>query len=408
MFALVSRLYTAFYPPKPEKNDRAIRFGVLGAAKTAPVSLIIAAASHPDVVVQAVAARDRSRAEEFAKKHGIPEVRNTYQDILDDPNIDAVFIPLANSLHYEWTVRSIRAGKHVLLEKPSVNNHTEAAGLFNLPELSQPNAPVVLEAFHNRFHPAVHKFLSFISPDDVVHVHTDAMIPSWLTAPGNIEFNYKLGGGAMMQIGTYNFAMLRMIFGEEPEECLAIDTTTLGDGMHDKCDASFAAKFRFPNGGIGEAEGTLMGPVIWKPSEARVTHREIVVPDKALPDSEEKVRTRVVTMHGFLHAIFWHRIDVKDSYTVRKKDDKRPVRSWTETASHKAYNFKEAGGEFTDLPGESWWMSYRFQLESFVNRIRGREVQYWVTGKDSTSQMKMVDMAYDKSGLGLRPTSEFN
>ncbi|KAK6070454.1 hypothetical protein SCUP234_10134 [Seiridium cupressi] len=409
MFALLSRIFTALSPPKAAKTDGPIRFGVLGAAKIAPMAIIIASASHPEVVVQAVSARDRSRAEEFAKKHGIPEVRNTYQDldIIDDPNIDAIFIPLPNSLHYEWAVRSIRAGKHVLLEKPSVNTEAEAKILFNLPELSQPNPPVLLEAFHNRFHPAVHKFLSFISPADVVHVHTDSMVAAWYTDKDGIEFNYKLGGGTIMALGTYNFAMLRMIFGTAPEECLTCDPTTFGDGIHDQADTHFTSKFRFPNGGIGEAYATLRGPLLWKPSEARVTHKEVVVPDKSLPAGQEKVRTRVVTMHGFLHAVVWHRIDVKDSYVIRKISDRSPVKSWTESNSHKAYTFQEAGGEFSHLPGEPWWMSYRFQLEEFVNRVKGRKTQYWISGEDSIEQMRMVDMAYGKSGLGLRPTSEF-
>lgn len=328
-------------------------------------------------------------------------------DVIDDPNIDAIFIPLPNSLHFEWAVRAVRAGKHVLLEKPSVNNQTEAEFLYGLPELSQPNAPVILEAFHNRFHPAIHKFLDFISPEDVVHVETDSMIPAWGTAPDNIEFNYKLGGGSMMMLGTYNFAILRMIFGAEPSECLTCDTTGFNDGIHDKCDTAFTAKFQFPNGGIGEVKATMRGPYMWKPSEAKVTHREVVVPDSSLPTGQEKVRSRVVTMHGLLHAIVWHRIDVKDSYVIREINSRRPIKTWTESTSHKAYTFEEAGGKFTGLPGEPWWMSYRFQLEAFVNRIKGRKSQYWITGADSVNQMKMLDMAYNKSGLGLRPTSDY-
>jgi predicted dehydrogenase len=93
---------------------------------------------------------------------------------------------LPNSLHFEWAVRDIRAGKHLLLEKPSTSNATEAEILFNLPELSQPNAPVLFEVFHNRFHPAVHKFRSFITPADIVHVHTDSMIPWMLLDKDNI------------------------------------------------------------------------------------------------------------------------------------------------------------------------------------------------------------------------------
>lgn len=333
--------------------------------------------------------------------------RVSTEEILDDPNIDAILIPLPNSLHFEWAVRAIRAGKHVLLEKPSVSNATEANILFNLPELSQPNAPVLLEAFHHRFHPSLQLFRSFINPADVLHVHTDSMVPWFITAKDNIEFNYNLSGGSMMMLGTYNFGMLRLIFNDEPEECLSCDTSVFGDGVHDKCDYDFKAKFRFPKGGIGEATTSLRGPILWKPSEARVTTREVVVPDKTLPSTQEKVLTRQVTLHGFMHAFIWHRIDVKDSYVVLNKADRQPVKKWVESNSHKAYTYKEAGGAFAHLPGEDWWMSYRYQLEEFVNRVKGRPTQYWVSGEDSVNQMKMIDMAYEKSGLGLRPTSSF-
>ncbi|PYH88055.1 putative oxidoreductase [Aspergillus ellipticus CBS 707.79] len=406
MTSSIRRVFTAFAPPAVEKKSDALRFGILGAAKIAPLALVTPAKSHPEVIIQAVAARDLTRAEEFAKKHGIPDVRGSYEEILDDPNIDAVLIPLPNGLHFEWAIRAIRAGKHVLLEKPSTSNAFEANILFNLSELSQPNAPVLLEAFHNRFHPSVHKFRSFIDPADVVHVHTDSMVPWVLTAKDNIEFNYALSGGSMMNLGTYNFAILRMIFNADPVECLSCDTSIFGDGIHDKCDYDFKAQFRFPNGGIAEATTTLRGSIFWKPSEARVTMREVVVPDKSLPEDQEKVRSRQITLHGFIHAFIWHRIDVKDTFVILDTVDGSPVKRWVESTSHKAYTYQEAGGEFGDLPGEDWWMSYRYQLEEFVNRVKGRPTQYWVEGQDSWNQMKMIDMAYEKSGLGVRPTTD--
>ncbi|KAJ5547082.1 oxidoreductase [Penicillium frequentans] len=297
--------------------------------------------------------------------------------------------------------------KHVLLEKPSTSNSSEANILFNLPELSLPNAPVLLEAFHVRFHPAVHLFLSFIDPAAVMHVHTDSMVPVFITDKGGIEFNYKLSGGSMMMLGTYNFGMLRMIFGAEPTECLECQTSIFGDGVHDRCDYRFAAKFAFPNGGVGEAMTTMRGSILWKPSEARVTMKEIVVTDKTIPEMQEKVRTRKVTLHGFMHAFVWHRIDVEDSYVIREKVKGMIVKAWVESESHKAYSYKDAGGEFGNPPGETWWMSYRYQLEEFVNRVKGRKTQYWISGDDSLNQMKMIDTAYEKSGLGLRPTSAF-
>jgi hypothetical protein len=116
---------------------------------------------------------------------------------------------------------------------------------------------------------------------------------------------------------------------------------------------------------------------------------------------------REVTVHGYIQAIAWHRIDVKDSFEIRNKKDGTLVKKWTESKSHKAYSFKEAGGEFADLPGESWWMSYRYQLEEFVNRVKERKAQGIITHGDSVNNMKMVDMAYVKSGLGPRPAYGF-
>ncbi|KAI0388446.1 putative oxidoreductase [Xylariaceae sp. FL0594] len=411
LVSVANRLMKEFDPPSVGKHTDALRFGILGAANVAPLAIIGPSKSHPEVILQAVAARDRKKAEDFAAKHGIAEVKDSYQEILDDPNIDCVFIPLPNSHHYEWAVRSIRAGKHVLLEKPSVSNGTEAEILFNLPELSEPDAPVILEAFHNRFHPAYNFFKTLINPADVTHAYAYSMTPWWGTKKDDIYFNYNLSGGSMTQMGTYNFAALRDVFGADPEECLKCDTNAYTDGIHDKCDWDFTAKFRFPNGGIGEAYSTLKGPTLWTPSYTTVTVREVVVPDGSLPSSQQNVRSREVTIHGYVHAIFWHRVDVKDKYEVRdrsKGENVRVMKTWTEKKSHKVYSFKDIGeGELADLPGDDWWMSYRHQLEQFVNRVRGRKTQTWVEPEDSVAQMKMLDMAYEKSGLGRRMTSSF-
>ncbi|KAI5200223.1 hypothetical protein AUEXF2481DRAFT_166114 [Aureobasidium subglaciale EXF-2481] len=407
MAALINRVWTAFSPPQVTKQKDALKFGVLGAASIAPLSLIIPARSHPEVIVQAVAARDRSKAEAFAKTHGIPEVKDSYQDILDDPNIDCIFIPLPNGLHFEWAVRAIRAGKHVLLEKPSTSNAKEAEILFNLPELSGPDAPVLLEAFHNRFHPSWNLFASLIKPEEVLHIKTHSMIPWWATSKSDIHFNYKLSGGTMMAMGTYNYAALRLLFGSSPLECVSCDASAYKDGEHANCDYEFKATFRFPNGAIGEASSTLQGETILKPSHVTVTTKEVVIADASLPSDQEKVRSQVLTLNGMIHGVFWHRIDNTSNFTLRNKSTHRIIRRWTENTTRKAYTFEEAGGEFAELPGEAHWMSYRYQLEAFVNKIRRRDVQTWVNGEDSIAQMEMIDMAYEKSGLGARPSSVF-
>ncbi|KAJ5826821.1 hypothetical protein N7447_003584 [Penicillium robsamsonii] len=401
------RLWWAFDPPKVEKSKDALNFGILGAANSAGMTLTIPAKMHPEVILYAVAARDRKRAEEFAKSNGIPVVRDTYQEILDDPDVDVILIPLPNALHFEWAVKAIKAGKHVLLEKPSVSNAKEAEVLFNLPEFDLPNAPVMLEAFHYRFHPIWSIFRSLITPADVVHVDTYSMIPWWFVTKDHIHFKHHLAGGTMMGMGTYNFAALRLIFDAEPEECLVADTKAFTDGVHHDCDYEFKTKFRFPNGGIGEAFSTLQGPSIWHPSYATVTHKKVEVADDTLPDSQQKYVTREVTINGWIHAVFWHRIDVKESFEIRDKASNKVLKKWTEKRSQKAYKPRDATGEISKLDGEDHWMSFRYQLEQFVNRVKGRPTQYWVDRQDSLNQMKMVDMAYEKSGLGLRPTSKY-
>ncbi|KAL1302062.1 hypothetical protein AAFC00_002504 [Neodothiora populina] len=405
MTTLINRIWTAFSPPQPAKKDDALKFGVLGAATIAPLALIIPAKSHPEVIIQAVAARDRRKAEAFAKSNGIPEVKGSYQEIIDDPNIDCVYIPLVNNLHFEWAARAVRAGKHVLLEKPSASNSTEAEILFNLPELSAPHGPVLLEAFHNRFHPSWAFFKSLVKPADVVHVTSHFMLPWWTNSKNDIFFNYNLSGGNIMAVGTYNLAATRLLFDAEPEECIDCDTKAYTDGVHAKCDYEFKARFRFPNGGIGEASSTLRGGTMYRAAYVTVTTKGIVVPDDTLPASQEKRRSQELTISDLIHGGFWHRIDVTSTFKICDRETGTVIKKWVEKESHKAYTFEEAG--MANLPGEDYWLSYRHQLEQFVNKIRGRETQHWVTAEDSLVQARMIDMAYEKSGLGLRPTSSF-
>src|SRR5688572_1180559 len=99
-----------------------IRIGVLGAAAIVPMALTNPARNVSEVQITAVAARDPKRAEKFARRHHIPRVHQTYQDLFDDPEIDAIYNPLPNGLHAEWTIKALRAGKHVLCEKPFSSN----------------------------------------------------------------------------------------------------------------------------------------------------------------------------------------------------------------------------------------------------------------------------------------------
>src|SRR3954454_8917608 len=127
-----------------------VRFGILGAARIAPTALIRPARHVADAEVVAVAARDRDKAARFAKKHAIATVHGSYEALLADPNVDAVYNPLPNGLHGKWTRAALAAGKHVLCEKPFTANAAEAR---EVAELSAKSDRVVMEAFHYRYHP---------------------------------------------------------------------------------------------------------------------------------------------------------------------------------------------------------------------------------------------------------------
>ena len=243
-----------------------------------------------------------------------------------------------------------------------MSNATEAEILFRLPELSGPNAPVILEGFHFQFFPSWALFRSFFNSAEVINVSSASMLPAWIVAKDNIAFNYPLSGGTIMSLGAYNFSAMRLAFGTEPEECLSCDAKAYTDGIHAKCDYEFKATFRFPNGGTGDVSSSLQGGAILKPSYITVKTREVVISDDTILPSQEKVRCREVTLRGMMHGVFWHRIDVCDNFVIRSKDDQKPVKRWMEKTSHKAYTFREAGGEFAGLPGETHWMSSRHQL----------------------------------------------
>src|SRR5215510_879454 len=126
------RLYARLVTPYNQPIDifmttkSLIRIGVLGAAKIVPMALTLPALRVPEVKVTAIAARDPKRAKRFARLNFIPHVHQTYDDLLADPEIDAIYNPLPNGLHAEWTVKALRAGKHVLCEEPFASNAKEA------------------------------------------------------------------------------------------------------------------------------------------------------------------------------------------------------------------------------------------------------------------------------------------
>ncbi len=171
-------------------EKRTIRFGILGAARIAPDALIKAAHHVPEAQVVAVAARDPKRAREFAATHKIPRVLARYDDLINDPELDAIYNPLPNSLHCEWTIAALRAGRHVLCEKPLASNAAEAERMANAADDS---GKILGEAFHYRYHPLVDRVRALIAGGTLgrlVHVEGHFSVP---IPEKNIRFDWNLG-----------------------------------------------------------------------------------------------------------------------------------------------------------------------------------------------------------------------
>ncbi|KAI0394973.1 hypothetical protein F5Y17DRAFT_465961 [Xylariaceae sp. FL0594] len=412
----VRRNWRMTHPPEIAKTSKPLRFGILGAADIGPAALIQPAKSHPDVVVHAVAARDPAKAEAYAQKHGIPTVAQTYQDILDDPSIDCVYIPLPNGLHYEWAQRSLRAGKHVLLEKPSVNNSTEASRLFipTSPTAASPASPrpILLEAAHPYFHPAWALFMAQVTPDAVASAKASLWVPHGMFGYDDIRYSYDLGGGALMDLGAYTAsALVRIMGGSVASECLSCETAPGAAPADPRCDQWYKVRYSFPNGAIGEMEGDLRAPVSRILPKISVKHKPVEVSQAeagldGLEEGDRIVRTRQVRFSNYPQPTIFHSITVEDEFELQRSGS--ATKTWKRKRALKGYSWREVGlASFETQPGDVHWTTYRYQLEQFVNRVRGRDTPQWVESRQSVTTMGMIDMAYTKANLPLRPTSEY-
>ncbi len=194
-------------------KQRPFRFGILGAAKIAPNALTLPAKQVSEVEVTAVAARDVGRAREFAKANGIPRVLTSYEELIADPDIDVIYNPLPNSLHCEWSIRAMRAGKHVFCEKPLASNAAEAA---RMAQVADETGLLLVEAFHYRYHPLADRIRALIRDGALGRLNRVEANFSVPIPPDNIRFDWSLAGGATMDLGCYPLHMIRYFSGMTP------------------------------------------------------------------------------------------------------------------------------------------------------------------------------------------------
>jgi predicted dehydrogenase len=325
-----------------------LRIGVLGAAAITPSALIKPAADNPEIEVAAVAARDVGRAEAFAAKHGIAQVHDSYQTLIDDPNLDAVYNPLPNSLHGRWTRAAVTAGKHVLCEKPFTANADEAR---EIAELAAKSDRVVMEAFHYRYHPLALRVEQIVASGELGKLErVEAALCFPLPKFSDIRYNYALAGGATMDAGSYAVHMARTFGGATPD-VVAAQAKPHGPNI----DRAMAAELRFPDGHTGRVRCSM-----WSSRLLQISAR--VIGD----------RGKLHVLNPILPERF-HRLSVRS-------DDGRRVERFTHRSS------------------------YAYQLDAFANAVLRAETPK-TSPADAVENMAVIDAIYRAAGLPLREPS---
>lgn len=270
-----------------------LRWGLLSTARINR-SLIPALRASPRNTLVAVASRDAGRAQTYAREWGIERAFDSYEAMLDSPDVDVIYNPLPNSLHAEWTIRALRAGKHVLCEKPLTTRVEDADAII---AAARETGRVVAEAFMYRHHPQTLKVKALVDGGAIGEVRlVRGSFTFTLTDPANVRVNADLDGGSVWDVGCYPISYARMIIGREPVEVQGmqfvgrsgVDETFVGalrfgDDVYAQFDSGFRAPFRM-NMEIVGSEGIIVVPRPYKP-----TARETIYIGKASDQLEPLV-----------------------------------------------------------------------------------------------------------------------
>ena len=218
-----------------------LRFGVLSTA--AITDALLAGGAEQEFA--AVGSRDLGRAEAWAAERGIPRAYGSYEELLADPELDAIYNPLPNSMHVEWSIRALEAGKHVLCEKPMSRHPGEVERAFDAAERE---GRVLAEAFMWRHHPQVARTRELIDAGEIGELRAIRAAFAFAGAdPADIRLQAALDGGGLMDVGCYCVSGCRAIAGAEPERVYA-EQVVGGDGV----DVAMSATLRFPGGVLAQ------------------------------------------------------------------------------------------------------------------------------------------------------------
>ncbi len=219
-----------------------LRMGILSTANIAVEKVIPGMRKADRVEVVAIASRDGSRARVIAGRLGIPRAHDSYEALLRDPDVDAVYVPLPNHLHAEWTIAAARAGKHVLCEKPLAMTAADAERMV---QAARAAGVHLMEAFMYRQHPSWLAVRELVASGRIGRL---TAVQSWFSYfnddPANIRNVLEFGGGALFDIGCYAVNLSRMLFGAEPDHVTAAMVRDPASGV----DTLTSAILEFPTG----------------------------------------------------------------------------------------------------------------------------------------------------------------
>ncbi len=221
---------------------------MLGAAGIADSDVMPAISASSNGRLVAVASRDPERARAIASRHSVPVVSPTYEALLQEPEVDAVYIPLHHSAHKEWALRAAAAGKHVLCEKPLGMNAAEAEAMGAGAEKA---GVLLMEAFMYRFHPRPRDFVAGLR--DAMYVN--ATFGFTLQDPANFRLRRELGGGALLDVGCYTVSVARWILGEP----VGVAASARRNGV-DEVDMTVSALLQFAGGATASVWASFEGP----------------------------------------------------------------------------------------------------------------------------------------------------
>jgi D-xylose 1-dehydrogenase (NADP+, D-xylono-1,5-lactone-forming) len=230
--------------------DDALRWGVLGTAAIARRAVIPAIQASLGSRLVAVASREPQRAEHFAHEVGAERAHGSYEALLGDEQVEAVYVPLPNALHGDWTVRAAAAGKHVLCEKPLGVSPAECRRMYAAADTA---GLQLMEAFMYRHHPRTQRLLGLVREGalgDLRWLH--ASFSFMVTDPANVRFDAALAGGALMDVGCYAVDVARALVGEEPLEAQA-HAVWAPSGV----DETLVGTLRFPGGVVAHVSCSL-------------------------------------------------------------------------------------------------------------------------------------------------------